>query len=111
MSPIRTSIPSRPLARTSSSACAWTWALKVNQRVNAYLRQIVGDLMASGELPPQHHTYSIYETRGNVGDFRFCMLRKMLAPETDINRNDHRVMAIKVRRPPRLRKPGTLVRS
>ena len=51
--------------------------------------------MASGELPPQHHTYSIYETRGNVGDFRFCMLRKMLAPETDINRNDHRVMAIK----------------
>ena len=23
------------------------------------------------------------------------MLRKMLAPETDINRNDHRVMAIK----------------
>ena len=68
---------------------------KVNQRVNAYLRQIVGDLMASGELPPQHHIYSIYETRGNVGDFRFCMLRKMLAPETDINRNDHRVMAIK----------------
>lgn len=68
---------------------------KVNQRINAYLRQIVGDLMASGELPPQHHTYSIYETRGNVGDFRFCMLRKMLAPETDINRNDHRVMAIK----------------
>lgn len=54
---------------------------KVNQRINAYLRQIVGDLMASGELPPQHHTYSIYETRGNVGDFRFCMLRKMLAPK------------------------------
>ncbi len=68
---------------------------KVNQRVNAYLRQVVGDLMKSGELPPQHHTYSIYDTRGNVGDFRFCMLRKMLAPETDINRNDHRVMTVK----------------
>ena len=68
---------------------------KVNQRVNAYLRQVVGDLMTSGELPPQHHAYSIYETRGNVGDFRFCMLRKMLAPETDIDRNDHRVMTIK----------------
>lgn len=26
--PIRTSIPSRPLARTSCSACAWTWALR-----------------------------------------------------------------------------------
>ena len=68
---------------------------KVNQRVNAYLRQVVGDLMTSGELPPQHHAYSIYETRGNVGGFRFCMLRKMLAPETDIDRNDHRVMTIK----------------
>ncbi len=68
---------------------------KINQRVNAYLRQVVQDLAAIGELPPQHRTYSIYETRGNVGDFRFCMLRKMLAPETDINRNDHRVMAIK----------------
>ncbi len=26
--PIRTSIPSRPLARTFCSACAWTWALR-----------------------------------------------------------------------------------
>ncbi len=68
---------------------------KVNQRVNSYLRQIVGDLMASGELPPQEHTYSIYDTRGNVGDFRFCMLRKTLSPDTDINANDHRVMTVK----------------
>lgn len=68
---------------------------KVNQRVNAYLRQVVTDLMATGELPPQHRKYSIYDTRGDIGDFRFCMLRKMLAPETDINRNDHRVMGIK----------------
>ena len=68
---------------------------KVNPRINAYLRQLVGGVMASGELPPQHHTYSIYETRGNVGDFRFCMLRKMLAPVTDINRIDLRGMAIK----------------
>ena len=65
---------------------------KVNQRVNAYLRQVVGDLMATGELPPQHHTYSIYERRGLVGDFKFCMLRKTLAPETDISRSDHRVI-------------------
>ena len=57
---------------------------KVNQRVNAYLRQIVGDLMASGELPPQHHTYSIYETRGNVGDFRFLYAAQDACP-----RNGH----------------------
>ena len=68
---------------------------KVNQRVNAYLRQVVNDLMASGELPPQHHAYSIYEQRGNVGDFKFCMLRKTLAPETAISRSDHRVIYTK----------------
>ena len=68
---------------------------KVNQRVNSYLRQVIGELMATGELPPQEHSYSIYDTRGNVGDFRFCMLRKTLSPDTDINANDHRVMAVK----------------
>ena len=68
---------------------------KVNQRVNAYLRQVVNDLMASGELPQQHHAYSIYEQRGNVGDFRFCMLRKTLAPETAISRSDRRVIYTK----------------
>ena len=68
---------------------------KVNQRVNAYLRQVVTDLMNTGELPPQEHAYSIYERRGHVGDFRFCMLRKTLAPETAISSSDHRVISMK----------------
>ena len=68
---------------------------KVNQRVNAYLRQVINDLVTTGELPPQHHTYSIYEHRGIIGDFKFCMLRKVLAPETDISRSDHRVIYTK----------------
>ena len=68
---------------------------KVNQRVNAYLRQVINDLVTTGELPPQHHTYSIYERRGIIGDFKFCMLRKVLAPETDISRSDHRVIYTK----------------
>jgi KUP system potassium uptake protein len=28
---------------------------KVNQRVNAFLRQIVADMVESGTLPPQDH--------------------------------------------------------
>ena len=68
---------------------------KVNQRVNAYLRQVVGSLLESGELPPQQHEYSIYRKANPVGDFRFCMLRKTLSPETQISRNDHRVMSVK----------------
>nr|WP_307739065.1 KUP/HAK/KT family potassium transporter [uncultured Parolsenella sp.] len=68
---------------------------KDDQRVNTYLRQIVGDLMESGELPPQAHDYSVYQQRSSIGDFRFCMLRKTLVPETDISRSDHRIMAVK----------------
>ena len=68
---------------------------KDDQRVNTYLRQVVGDLIASGELPRQVHDYSVYHTRGDVGDFRFCMMRKTLVPETDISRRDRRIMAVK----------------
>lgn len=56
---------------------------KVDQRINVYLRQITSDLVAKGELPPQKRRYSIYEP-SVIGTFRFCMLRKVLVPESDI---------------------------
>lgn len=65
---------------------------KMNQRLNAYLRQVVGDLQASGELAPQTHEYSIYKNPGSVGDFRFCMLRKTLSPDTDLSPRDYRTV-------------------
>lgn len=57
---------------------------KMNQRINVYLRQIVTDLINSNELHPQEQKYSIYGNDGKVGNFRFCILRKMLSPESDI---------------------------
>lgn len=68
---------------------------KINQRVNAYLRQVVTELIASGELAPQQRVYSIYETRTDIGDFRFCMLRKTLAPDSDMSSIDFYVMTLK----------------
>ena len=68
---------------------------KVNQRVNAYLRQVVSDLSASGELPPQTHKYSVYKKPGPIGSFRFCMLRKMLAPESDVDSRERSAIALK----------------
>ena len=68
---------------------------KMNQRINTYLRQVVGDLQASGELAPQEHPYSIYKDPGHIGDFRFCMLRKVLVPETNISRRDFRTINAK----------------
>ena len=68
---------------------------RVNQRINTYLRQVVADLIASGELAPQPRLYSIYRNPGTVGDFRFCMLRKVLAPETNLSPRDYRTMNAK----------------
>ena len=68
---------------------------RVNQRVNTYLRQVVSDLIESGEMGPQGHKYSIYLNPGVVGDFRFCMIRKMLVPESAISRRDYRTMNAK----------------
>ncbi len=61
-----------------------TLGFKINQRVNVFIRQIVGDLMNTGELPPQNQKYSIYHNDTEIGTFRFCMLKKMLVPESDI---------------------------
>ena len=56
---------------------------KVKQRINLFLRQIVQDLKASGELPPQTKRHSIYGP-SDVGSFKFCMIRKMLPLEGDM---------------------------
>lgn len=68
---------------------------KVNQRVNTYLYQIVADLMAHHQLAPQNHKYSIYRDHGNVGDFRFCLIRKVLTPESDISGGNANVINLK----------------
>ena len=68
---------------------------KVNQRVNAYLRQIVADMVQSGRLPSQAHKYSIYRNSDAIGDFRFCMIRKLLGTETELSGVDERVMHAK----------------
>ena len=65
---------------------------KVNQRVNAYLRQIVADMVSTKRLPPQAHKYSIYRSSGTIGDFKFCMIRKMLGTETELSTTDEAVM-------------------
>ncbi len=68
---------------------------KVNQRVNAYLRQVVQDLAATGELPPQMHDYSVYKDPGNIGTFKFVMIRKLLAPESDVEPSERTAITLK----------------
>ncbi|MBP3898112.1 MAG: KUP/HAK/KT family potassium transporter, partial [Mogibacterium sp.] len=61
---------------------------KVKQAVNVYLRQIVHDLLATGELPKQNKKHSIYGP-SDVGSFKFCMLRKRMPLEGDISASDN----------------------
>ncbi|MBQ3291214.1 MAG: KUP/HAK/KT family potassium transporter [Mogibacterium sp.] len=61
---------------------------KVKQSVNIYLRQIVNDLLSTGELPPQVKKHSIYGP-SKVGSFKFCMLRKMMPMEGDLSTIDN----------------------
>ncbi len=68
---------------------------RVNQRVNEYLYQIVETMVAQGRLAPQHRRYSIYRTSGDVGDFRFCMIRKVPSASSDISEIDRTVLGIK----------------
>ncbi len=70
---------------------------KVNQRVNEYLYQIVSAMVEQGRLPPQDHRFSIYERTGHVGDFRFCLVRKVPTEAADLSAMDLMVLHAKYR--------------
>ena len=67
---------------------------KMDQRVNVYLRQVVSDLMASGELPKQNKKHSIYGP-SPVGNFKFCMVRTTLPNAGEISSLDAFVLSTK----------------
>lgn len=67
---------------------------KENQRINVYLRQIVQELMENGELPLQKQRYAV-ETPGEVGNFRFAIIRKRVVPESDLCTADQRILNAK----------------
>jgi KUP system potassium uptake protein len=61
---------------------------RVRQSVNIYLRQIVHDLMKTGELPPQNKEYSVYGPSA-IGSFKFCLIRKMMPLEGELSAYDN----------------------
>ncbi len=67
---------------------------KDHQRVNVYLRQIVSDLIESEELPPQNRKHSIYG-KSDVGNFKFCILHKVVPPKAGLSSMDEMVLNVK----------------
>ena len=67
---------------------------KCHQRVNVYLRQIVRDLIESGELPVQERKYSIYG-KSDVGSFKFIFLHKAVPSKSELSFADELVLNTK----------------
>ena len=67
---------------------------KCSQRINVYLRQIVQDLQARGELPPQVKKYSIYG-ESTVGTFKFCIIHKTVTTKTELSSLDELILNTK----------------
>ena len=64
---------------------------KCSQRINVYLRQIVTDLQATGELPVQDKKYSIYGP-STVGTFKFCIIHRIINPKSELASLDELIL-------------------
>ena len=67
---------------------------KVKPSVNIYLRQIVNDLLAAGELPVQDRRHSIYGP-SDIGSFKFYMIREMISQDGDVSSVDNMLIRTK----------------
>ncbi len=68
---------------------------KVQQSINVYLRQIIDDLMQSGELPPQNKKFSIYGDESKVGTFKLVTLRRVISNSAGFSALDTTVLKLK----------------
>ena len=73
---------------------SFTLGYKVENSINAYFRQVVADLSASGELPSQDRQHSIYGP-SNIGTFKFVFLRKVIQKNISLSNVDASVLRLK----------------
>ena len=67
---------------------------KNHQRLNVYIRQIVQQLLESGELPAQRRKYSIYGA-SDIGNFKFCFIRRANFSGSMPSRLDEFMLSVK----------------
>lgn len=57
---------------------------RVNQKLNIYLRQIIDDLLKTGEISIYSRNYSTTGLK-SVGDFRFVLIEEVLSNEAELS--------------------------
>ena len=67
---------------------------KVNQHLRAFMRQIMSDMVQTGDLDPQLSPYPDFDAR-DVGDCRYVILHKVLTPESAVPQGAR--LAIKIK--------------
>lgn len=67
---------------------------KIDPVINAYFRQVVTDLIVSGEMPEQQKLHSIYGP-SKVGNFKFCMIHKTLPSNNSLSSLDAAMVSAK----------------
>ena len=69
------------------------FGFKVQPRINVFLRQIVEDLVASGDLSLTSK-YPSMKRYGIAGDFRFVLIKRVFSPMSICNAYEHKVLAV-----------------
>lgn len=68
------------------------FGFKVQPRINVFLRQIVEDLVASGDLSLTSR-YPSMKRYGIPGDFRFVLIHRVFSPASICNAYERKIMA------------------
>ena len=68
---------------------------RVNQKINIFLREVITDLLKSGELRPKGNIYSALG-KNTLGDFAFVLIREELSNQVELNIWEELIMRSKL---------------
>ena len=68
---------------------------RVNQKINIFLREVITDLLKSGELRPKGNIYSALG-KNTLGDFAFVLIREELSNQVELNIWEELIMRTKL---------------
>ena len=68
-----------------------------NQRVNMFMRQVIGDLLEDKELELQPTKYNLRGKAETVGDFRFVLIEEVLGNSNGLSSFDNFIMSLRLK--------------
>lgn len=83
----------KPLVKGTLYSINIRMGFRIEPRVSLYLRQIVEDLVAAGEVELTS-TYPSLHKHGIAGDFRFIIIHRIYYPEDSGNRRQNLLMSL-----------------